>query len=265
MNLAGCIKLFTSALIVCAVSGEVEARSMIQHHGRGSAWPAAAPSTAWLSYHRTGHFARGSRFARHQGYSGGGGLQCVTFARNDSGIELVGNANTWWDSAAGIYQRGTMPEPGSVLNFRANRAMRMGHVAVVNEVIDGRTVIIDHANWANRGSVSRGVSVVDVSPGNDWSAVRVGLGHSGDYGSIYPTYGFIYNRPDHGAIMASAETGDAPIPLMNPAPRDLRPRDPAYDEVAEAPDAPYATHQTWHRHHPATLGTRHRSKIRRGS
>ena len=187
------------------------------------------------------HYGRHSRFARSTGHSGGG-IQCVTFARADSGIELSGNARDWWDNAAGIYQRGSRPEAGSVLNFRANGAMRMGHVAVVNQVIDSRTVEIDHANWggpgAIRGGISRDISVVDVSPNNDWSAVRVGLGHSGDYGSIYPTYGFIYNRPDRGSMIA-ANGGGAAIPVLNPAPRDLRGRmqqAAAYDEVAEAPD-----------------------------
>ena len=47
-----------------------------------------------------------------------------------------------------------------------------------------------------RGGVSHGVAVVDVSEANNWSAVRVQLGHGGDFGSVYPTYGFIYNRPD---------------------------------------------------------------------
>lgn len=205
------------------------------------------------------HFGNASLIGHsggHRGYStGGGGLQCVTFARADSGIEISGNANTWWNNAAGIYQRGNRPEPGSVLNFRSNGAMRMGHVAVVNQIVDGRTLIIDHANWggpgATRGGVSRNISVVDVSPDNDWSAVRVALGHSGDYGSIYPTFGFIYNRPDQGTILASASTGTT-VPAMNPAPRDLRPRDAAYDEVAEAPDSAmpvYARHRISHRRH----------------
>ena len=59
----------------------------------------------------------------------------MTFARADSGIELAGNASAWWSNAAGVYQRGARPESGAVLNFRANGSMRMGHVAVVNEVV----------------------------------------------------------------------------------------------------------------------------------
>ena len=184
-----------------------------------------------------GHAGRLARLAI--GHSGGG-IQCVAFARADSGIELSGNANTWWDHAAGLYERGSRPEAGSVLNFRANGVMRMGHVAVVNQVIDDRTIEIDHANWggpgAGRGSITRDISVVDVSPRNDWSAVRVELGHSGDYGSIYPTFGFIYNRPDTGSMVAANDT-PSPMPALNPAPRDLRSASSeADDEVAEAPE-----------------------------
>jgi surface antigen len=151
----------------------------------------------------------------------GGGLQCVPFARAASGIQLKGNAANWWDAANGVYARGQAPESGSVLNFRATGSMRLGHVAVVKNVVNSREIEIDHANWAgpgaSKGGVSRAISVVDVSPNNDWSSVRVGLGHSGNYGSVYPTYGFIYDRPDSGVM--SASIGHAA----------------AYEEVAEAP------------------------------
>jgi surface antigen len=184
----------------------------------------------------------------------GGGLQCVPFARNISGIEVAGNAHSWWDNAAGVYARGQNPEAGSVLSFRANRSMPLGHVAVVSRVINARHVEIDHANWAGpggrKGSVSRGASVVDVSENNDWTAVRVELGSSGDYGSIYPTNGFIYDRPDRaGTVVAARTTAPAPVPELNAAPRDLRPAGAQgngfasvafagggnYEEVAEAP------------------------------
>ncbi len=133
----------------------------------------------------------------------GGALQCVPFARAVSGIEIRGNAANWWEAAQGVYQRGSRPEYGSVLNFRPTRWMHLGHVAVVTAVLDSRQIEIEHANWAGpsapRGGITRNISVIDVSPGNDWSAVRVSLGHSGSYGSVYPTYGFIYDRPERGA------------------------------------------------------------------
>jgi hypothetical protein len=84
--------------------------------------------------------------------------------------------------------------------------------------------------------------VVDVSEANDWSAVRVGLGRSGDFGSVYPTYGFIYDRPDNSVEVAAAAGAPSPPPALNPAPRDLRP--PAerpwqtFEEVAQAPALP---------------------------
>ncbi len=273
MNAADCMKFLAFALMAGSLGGNAEARS---HHSAASHGHSSSRGYTEVSARHTGRFhgtvhqayfqtsRHGyrfafhghSRFARHTGYSSGGGIQCVTFARADTGIELSGNANTWWNHAAGVYQRGNRPEPGSVLNFRANGAMRMGHVAVVNQVVDSRTLVIDHANWggpgAVRGGISRDISVVDVSPNNDWSAVRVGLGHSGNYGSIYPTYGFIYNRPDPGTMVATADTSAA-IPEMNPAPRDLRGsvRDQAFDEVAEAPENLMFSgmRHSYHRHH----------------
>ncbi len=140
-------------------------------------------------------------------YRGGGVLQCVAFARADSGIEITGNATNWWDNAAGRYARGNTPEPGSVLNFRSTGHMPLGHVSVVSNVVGPREILIDHAHWggpsSNGGGVSRGVTVIDVSAANDWSEVRVSLGASGEYGNTYPVYGFIYNRPDNGTRMAS--------------------------------------------------------------
>jgi len=179
------------------------------------------------------------------------GISCVPYARNATGITLAGNAWQWWDHAAGTYERGSVPEPGGVLAFRANGRMRLGHVAVVTRVVNDREIEIDHANWAGRG-VARGVAVVDVSENNDWSAVRVGLGRSDDFGSIYPTYGFIYDRPDNGTML-TAITVPAAQPALNAPPRDLRtpaerttvavalPRTHEYDEVAEAPSQPQAT------------------------
>lgn len=185
-----------------------------------------------------------------------GGLQCVPFARTASGIDVRGNAHLWWDQAAGVYARGQTPEAGSVLSFRSNRSMPLGHVAVVSRVINSREVEIDHANWAGpggrKGRISRGVSVVDVSDSNDWTAVRVELGNSENYGSIYPTNGFIYDRPESGAIMLAVAPQAASLPDLNTAPRDLRGAGSRggsgyasvsyaggrYEEVAEAPVEP---------------------------
>lgn len=186
---------------------------------------------------------------------GRGGISCVPYARSVTGMEISGNAWQWWANAEGRYARGQVPEPGSVLAFRNNMRMPMGHVAVVSRIEGPRVVRIDHANWpvgGRRGAVSQGVTVVDVSDRNDWSAVRVALGHSGDYGAIYPTHGFIYNRTDTGTVRV-ATRAPAPMLALNAPPADLRGRhdrgralyaDRAYDEVAEAPATQRGTAQT---------------------
>jgi surface antigen len=169
------------------------------------------------------------------------GISCVPYARQVSGIQVAGNAWQWWDNASGLYARGDRPEVGSVLNFRSNGRMQLGHVAVVKQVVNAREVIIDHANWptnGGRGGVAHNVAVVDVSSANNWSAVRVELGKAGEFGSVYPTYGFIYNRPDTGLVMASIAR-PAPQAAINPVPSDLRPAAERpwrmIEEVAESP------------------------------
>ena len=173
------------------------------------------------------------------------GMSCVPYARNATGIALIGDAWQWWDLATGIYARGGVPEPGSVLAFRANERMPLGHVAVVTRVVNNREIEIDHANWA-AGGVARGVPVVDVSENNDWTAVRVGLGSATSFGSIYPTHGFIYDWADSGTML-TAMTVPAVHRTLNPLPRHMRPGPERaavtadtlnareYDVVAEAP------------------------------
>lgn len=153
---------------------------------------------------------------------GGPVLQCVVFARDLSGIQISGDALTWWGKAAGRYQRGSRPEPGAVLSFPASGRMRLGHAAVVSRVIDAREVLVDDANWAMpgqpKGMVRRGASVIDVSPANDWTQVRV-QNVPGSWGRVYPTYGFIYPRADRGAeLIELAATRDAPRAYHTSAP-----------------------------------------------
>ena len=120
--------------------------------------------------------------------------QCVTFARMFSGINIFGDAWTWWRQAAANFRTGKAPETGSVLVFRPEGRMSRGHVAVVSDIITDRAIQITHANWGgSRGKVEENVTVVDVSPSNDWSQVKVWYNPINDLGTtVYPTYGFIY-------------------------------------------------------------------------
>src|SRR5947209_7106325 len=123
--------------------------------------------------------------------------QCVPFARLISGIQIFGDAYTWWKQALGRYQTGVQPKAGAVLCFKPTERMKLGHVAVVSQVLTDRVIQITHANWSpiegSRGKIEKDVTLIDVSQGGDWSMVKVWYDPNRDMGgSTYPTYGFIY-------------------------------------------------------------------------
>jgi surface antigen len=128
-----------------------------------------------------------------------------------SGIEIHGNAKTWWGQAAGRYERGREPKVGAVLAFEATRRMPLGHVAMVSQIVSDREVLLTHANWSHRGGVERDVRAIDISEAGDWSLVKVWYGPMGGLGSsAYPTNGFIYSgtapaTPEAPAILAPVE------------------------------------------------------------
>ncbi|MBX9576540.1 MAG: CHAP domain-containing protein [Caulobacteraceae bacterium] len=132
--------------------------------------------------------------------------QCVTFARLTSGIEIRGDAWTWWQSAQGQYRTGSSPEVGSVLVFRPTGRMTRGHVAVVSEILTDRVIRITHANWGgSRGKIEENVTVADVSDAGDWSAVKVWYAPINDLGSsVYPVYGFIHNERLGGSTLIAS-------------------------------------------------------------
>jgi len=146
--------------------------------------------------------------------SGGGSaalppyLQCVPYARQVSGIAIYGDAHTWWGQAEGRYARGSQPKVGAVMAFKPNGNSQLGHVAAVSRIIDSRTVLIRHSNWSpingRRGQIEDNVKVVDVSPDNDWSQVRVWYAPIGDLGSSHwPLEGFIYPAKPRKAELAA--------------------------------------------------------------
>lgn len=114
---------------------------------------------------------------------------CVPFARNVSGINIRGNAHTWWNKAAGTFDQSGKPEIGAVMSFRSTPSMPLGHIAVVSEIVAPDKILIDHANW-HRDQISQGMAVIDVSDAGDWSAVRL-ESNPNSFGSVYPVNGFI--------------------------------------------------------------------------
>ncbi|WP_338467702.1 CHAP domain-containing protein [Novosphingobium sp. ZN18A2] len=151
-----------------------------------------------------------------------GVLQCVPYARRVSGIEIHGNARTWWGQAAGTYARGNEPEVGAVLAFKGTRAMPYGHVATVARVIDERHILLNHANWSRPGMIEHDALAVDVSDAGDWSRVRVWFAPIGDLGSREnPTFGFIYDaapgegpKPLDDDIQLAAAEESVPAPVL---------------------------------------------------
>lgn len=136
--------------------------------------------------------------------------QCVSYVQRVSSVHVSGNAGDWWDNAAGVYPRDNQPAPGSVMVFEPTHRMPSGHVALVRRIIDDRSVLVDHANWASdrkhKGRVALAQLVVDTSPDNDWSRVRVSYPWTGGLGvTDYPLAGFIH--PANGGFSPAAPEG----------------------------------------------------------
>ncbi len=139
--------------------------------------------------------ARGPRGHETASFSPPAPLSCVPFARELSGIRLAGDAHTWWRAAEGRYARANRPVPGAVLVFRSTRRLPAGHLAVVVRERGAREIVASHANWGSgsaRGRVHQNQPILDVSPRNDWTLVRVWHPETGQLGTtVFATWGFI--------------------------------------------------------------------------
>ena len=171
--------------------------------------PLLLPGLLWLS-------ACGTQVPSG-GLSAGGSIggqvaaECAPFARALTGVRLEGDAADWWWEADGRYARQHQPAEGSLLVLRRSARLPDGHVAVVSRVLSARRVLVTQANWVHH-RVTEDQPVVDISPGNDWSLVRVWWPPAGAMGATdYPAYGFI--RPDRPASHAE---------LMAAVPRAIR-------------------------------------------
>lgn len=136
---------------------------------------------------------------------------CVRTVRSISDFTIRGDAWTWWDHAAGQYDREHRPAVGSVLVFKRTGHMRRGHVSLVSAVIDRRTIEVDHS-WLDGDGLRRGMRVVDVSRNNDWSAVRVWHEPTDQLGlRVYAAYGFIMpegeEAPRGGRVLDAGDRG----------------------------------------------------------
>lgn len=197
------------ALLALCAAGSADARTKAHKASKASAVKVAAQKTP----------------------AGSAYLQCVTFARQFTGMQIFGDAWTWWEKATGRYEEGNTPKPGAVLVFRSQGRMKLGHVAVVSQIITDRYIQVTHANWSpingRRGQVEDNVNVMDVSEAGDWSKVKVWYGPSNDLGTtVYTTYGFIYQDPSQVRMGEHVTT----IAQPEAAPSTARP----YQQIASA-------------------------------
>ncbi len=91
-------------------------------------------------------------------------VQCVPYARQLTGIDLAGDAWTWWDGAAGKYERGHEPRQFAVLVLSRTARLKLGHVAVVMDIDNSRQIRVTHANFGS-DSISRHI-IYDSMPAN---------------------------------------------------------------------------------------------------
>lgn len=160
-----------------------------------------------------------------------GHLECVPYARMTSGIQIYGDAYTWWNQARGRYATGSEPQVGSVMAIKPYANSRLGHVATVSRVVDSRTILLSHANWSVPGEIERNVTALDVSPKNDWSEVRIWYAPRRGLGTTrWPVSGFIYNAKP-GAKPDSGRTRLAKAEEVTPM-RNRRVRDPIGEIIA---------------------------------
>jgi len=119
-------------------------------------------------------------------------LFCVEYARMRSGLAVFGDAKHWWERAKNLYARLPHPVEEAVMVFSGSKRLKRGHVAVVTDIVSPRQIIVDQANWQNKGEIDHATPVLDVSARNDWSKVRVWDIRSGTFGShVYAISGFI--------------------------------------------------------------------------
>ena len=133
--------------------------------------------------------------------------QCVPYARRLSGIDIFGDAYTWWNKAGTRFARGCVPVPGAVLVLAKSQKMVHGHVAVVKEVIGPRQINVTHSNWGNdpasRRVVYTTMRVEDLSVANDWTKVRFWNDEDKVFGFPYAAHGFVYKDTAPSPVLQS--------------------------------------------------------------
>ena len=139
-------------------------------------------------------------------------IQCVTYARQVSGIDIMGDAWSWWDGASGKYDRGHQPRFMAVLVLSRTQRLKLGHLAVVMDIVGSRQIRVSHANFGSdpvsRRVIYDSMPVADVSPDNDWSLVRFWNYQAQAWVILYPASGFIY--PEKTGMTLTSASASVP-------------------------------------------------------
>lgn len=141
-----------------------------------------------------------------------GVLQCVTYVARLIGISHYGDGKTWWTDPRFIasgYAKNYVPLVGSIVVFDGWgyadgngdwHGNPYGHVGIVRQIISSSEILIDHANWDNKGTIYTGVGVRKAN--GSWSSVNVKKTPSSSYGSSsYPVLGFLVPPPSPGSVI----------------------------------------------------------------
>ena len=104
-------------------------------------------------------------------------LFCVEYARMRSGLAVFGDAKHWWARAKNLYARLPHPVEEAVMVFSGSKRLKRGHVAVVTHIVSPRQIIVDQANWQNKGEIDHATPVLDVSA-KPMTGARCGYGTS---------------------------------------------------------------------------------------
>jgi surface antigen len=133
-------------------------------------------------------------------------VSCVPYARDVSGIQIYGDAYTWWNKAYPRYTYGSMPQLGAVLVLEKTNRLRYGHLAVVKKIINQRQIDVTHSNWGSdrehRRIIYESMRAEDISPNNSWTSVRFWNKDANVFGFPYAAKGFIYKNYAPASVMS---------------------------------------------------------------
>lgn len=119
-----------------------------------------------------------------------GSVQCAPYAREHSAVNLRGAAASWWGEAQGQYNRTSSPCGGCA-------GVSIYRQAAIGPCFCGQTgakfpPCAGGSRKLGAGEVTHRAPVVDVSPNNNWTRVRVWWSPIHAMGkTVYPVYGFI--------------------------------------------------------------------------